>query len=71
MSELWWAPARELLPVHPRLGPHVLHPFLRDLLHDLDSEEIQIQPLFSYQGKYPLQVDRTSTRGVLKGGSAQ
>ena len=65
MSELWWAPARELLPVHPRPGPLVLHPFLRDLLHDLDSEEIQIQPLLSYQGKYPLQVGRTSVQVFL------
>lgn len=56
MSELRWAPARELLPVRPRPGSHVFHPFLRDVLHDPDPEEVQIQPLFPYQGKLILQV---------------
>lgn len=57
MSELRWPPAREFLPVHPRPGTHVLHPFLRDVLYDPDPEKVQIQPLFSYQGKLTLQLE--------------
>lgn len=56
MSELRWAAAGEFLPVHPRPGTHVLHPFLWDVLHDPDPEEVQIQPLFPYQGKLTLQL---------------
>lgn len=54
VSVLWWAPAWEFLPVHPRPGTHVLHPFLRDILHDPDPQKVQVQPLFPYQGKLTL-----------------
>lgn len=41
----------KLLQVCPRPGPHVLHPFLWDILHDGLLKEVQVQPLFSHQGE--------------------